>query len=375
MAEKIKIKRTIGDFLNARPQNFPIDCELLNNYQDNDTLLAILGNIAGDRTILFGCQEDVQGNTLDGYVYLRTPNYPEGEIIYVAAGTGKGLKIRTSTEDVVTGDYAYEKAYATRWLEPISIDGDFLWSDFTRIRNNKQISYISPVGTVTLWAGKYKDIPAGYLPCIGQTLKVAEFPELYYAIKNRYGYSEVMGPPPPADPWQKGILSNPTHIDEGYPEFDAGMPGMPGDPGPSRWTSNERILKELSYSGQADFNYFEVPEDVAPAVQSVSVDTEDPVEEISTYGVVGSNGAAGPSGLPGASGLPGLPGLPGSSGGSIPPACGGGQGGVEYFGLPDLSGQFVVGYKYKKSGNTLNIASGSIDFPVNRWLTYIIRAK
>ena len=44
--------KTLGNYLTQNGRDFPLDCETLQYTQDNDTMLAMLGNLAGDRIIL-----------------------------------------------------------------------------------------------------------------------------------------------------------------------------------------------------------------------------------------------------------------------------------------------------------------------------------
>ena len=48
------MKQTVGRFLLQPNKNFPVDCETLDALQTNIALLQVLGNLAGDKTILLG---------------------------------------------------------------------------------------------------------------------------------------------------------------------------------------------------------------------------------------------------------------------------------------------------------------------------------
>ena len=52
------MKQTVGRFLLQPNKNFPVDCETLDALQTNIALLQVLGNLAGDKTILLGCEEE-----------------------------------------------------------------------------------------------------------------------------------------------------------------------------------------------------------------------------------------------------------------------------------------------------------------------------
>ena len=71
--------RLIGNFTTQSNKDFPLDCETLEALQGNTTMLGLLGNIAGDKVILSGCEMGGDGSSVsEGYVYLKTRAYPEG---------------------------------------------------------------------------------------------------------------------------------------------------------------------------------------------------------------------------------------------------------------------------------------------------------
>lgn len=53
---------TTGNFLTQPNKDFPLDCETLEMLQANAALVAALGNIAGDKVILSGCEASANGN-------------------------------------------------------------------------------------------------------------------------------------------------------------------------------------------------------------------------------------------------------------------------------------------------------------------------
>ena len=48
---------TIGNFLTQPNKDFPLDCDTLDMLQAGTALVAALGNIAGDKLILTGCEQ------------------------------------------------------------------------------------------------------------------------------------------------------------------------------------------------------------------------------------------------------------------------------------------------------------------------------
>ena len=85
------MKQTIGRFLLQPNKNFPVDCETLEALQTNIALLQVLGNLAGDKAVLLGCEPEQNGTRRKaGYVFLKTKDFPEGEVIYWEGGTVSG---------------------------------------------------------------------------------------------------------------------------------------------------------------------------------------------------------------------------------------------------------------------------------------------
>ena len=73
------MKQTQGRFLLQPNRDFPADCEMLDYMQTNAHIVSIIGNLAGDKSILYGCE--LSGTQRkEGYVFLRTKDHPEGEI-------------------------------------------------------------------------------------------------------------------------------------------------------------------------------------------------------------------------------------------------------------------------------------------------------
>ena len=67
------MKQTIGRFLLQPNKNFPVDCETLEALQTNIALLQVLGNLAGDKAVLLGCEPEQNGTRRKaGYVFLKT---------------------------------------------------------------------------------------------------------------------------------------------------------------------------------------------------------------------------------------------------------------------------------------------------------------
>ena len=204
------VKRTIGNYLTQTDRDFPVDAELFAAIQDNESMLAIIGNIAGDKAILHGCRPYNNGsNRAPGYVFIRTNDYPEGEILYFEGGaTQSGMHIKKEDVSVASQGKAYPNAYVIRSLVYGVGDENYDWADFAELttipellekieRQNQAIALLqpTPVGTVQMWAGKVDaaSLPANYMLCDGTKLSAAEYPALYSAIGTIHNASGTTG--------------------------------------------------------------------------------------------------------------------------------------------------------------------------------------
>lgn len=199
--------RTVGNFLSK--ESYPLDSNTLARLQDNDTLLAMLGAIAGDKIILAG--GEISDNTHGtGYAYIKTDAYPNGEVLQFAAGLNSGfLKVEAENKSVIavgesgTEQAVYEAAYTERKLVVCSEgdDGAIPWDDFTPLMGKtnvelkqaldnalRQIALLNnPVGGIIIWpGGDGSDIPDGYLLCNGAEYKQSDYPSLYDVIGTAY---------------------------------------------------------------------------------------------------------------------------------------------------------------------------------------------
>lgn len=199
--------RTVGNFLSK--ESYPFDSNTLARLQDNDTLLAMLGAIAGDKIILAG--GEISGDTHGtGYAYIKTDAYPNGEVLQFDAGQNDGfLKVEAVNESVTavgesgTEQAVYEAAYTERKLVICSDadEGAIPWGEFTPLSGKTnvelrreldtalyQISLLNnPVGGIIIWpGGDGEAIPRGYLLCNGGEYKRSDYPSLYKVIGNVY---------------------------------------------------------------------------------------------------------------------------------------------------------------------------------------------
>ena len=180
-------------------KNFPVDCETLDALQTNIALLQVLGNLAGDKTILLGCEEEQNGTRRKaGYVFLKTKDFPEGEVIYWEGGSiSGGMCLKQAAIPGQAQGYEYPQAYVERSLAPGVGEENYKWADFREAQSLPELEaqivalqtalakiQRTPLGMVEIWAGSR--IPDGYALCEGQQLKQSEYPELYKAIGSTY---------------------------------------------------------------------------------------------------------------------------------------------------------------------------------------------
>lgn len=190
---------TIGNFLTQPNKDFPLDCDTLDALQANTALVAALGNIAGDKLILTGC-ELTNNNTqrTAGYVFVKTRDYPDGEVLRWEGGNiSGGMYVKLEDIPVNAQGFEYPKAYTRRTLAAGVGSENFKWSDFKKPKTSAELEKMiddlakqqsestgtgesEPLGIVKMWAGV--KVPENYALCDGAMLKTSEYPELYKAL-------------------------------------------------------------------------------------------------------------------------------------------------------------------------------------------------
>ncbi len=188
------MEKILGNFLTQANKDFPLDCETLDAIQCNVAMAAMIGNVAGDKIILCGCEEAADGSRGEGYVFVRTKAYPEGEVLRWEGGpSGGGMYLKTEDVGVSVMGCDYPKAYTRRSLAAGVGVENFSWGDFRRPKTaaevDKEMTDMrerlsrmapAPLGIVEMWAGE--TVPAGYALCDGRELRIDEYQELYAAI-------------------------------------------------------------------------------------------------------------------------------------------------------------------------------------------------
>lgn len=188
-----------GNFLTQPNKDFPLDCETLDMLQTNAALVATLGNLIGDKLILGGCGLSNNGTQrAPGYVFLRSKDYPDGEVLHWEGGNiSGGMYIRLEDIAVTAQGYDYPKAYTRRTLAPGVGSENFSWADFKKPKTPAELEKMiadlkteqgniaaqavtEPLGIVKMWAGS--KVPENYALCNGAEMRITDYPELYKAI-------------------------------------------------------------------------------------------------------------------------------------------------------------------------------------------------
>lgn len=202
------MEKIIGNYLTQSNRDFPFDAETLDYIQGNAAMLAMLGNIGGDKIILAGCDLTNNGaNRAEGYVFVRTQAFPQGEILRFEGGAvSAGLYVKTESISVDAQGNSYPTAYTRRSLGAGTGNEKFAWIDFKSIKTNVELeskiktleSAIEllkpePLGFPKPWAGYCtpQSIPVGFALCDGSTLSATDYPELYAVIGRLHTPSAV----------------------------------------------------------------------------------------------------------------------------------------------------------------------------------------
>ncbi|MEI3553765.1 MAG: tail fiber protein [Alistipes senegalensis] len=193
------MKQIHGRYLLQPNKDFPADCEMLDYLQTNTHIVSIIGNIAGNKAVLLGCDSmDNGARRAEGYVFLHTQEHPEGEVLFWEGGAvGSGMYLKQEVISVQAQGYDYPQAYVRRSLAPGVGEENYRWEDFREAQSlpaldaelaalRKTLADMkpSPLGMVEMWAGR--GVPDGYLLCEGQQLRQTDYPELFAAIGSAF---------------------------------------------------------------------------------------------------------------------------------------------------------------------------------------------
>lgn len=189
------MKNTLGNFTTQANQDFPIDTQTFESLQNNQALLSVLGNIAGDKAILKGCEPEQNGTLRkEGYVFLRTQDFPQGEVLYWEGGSvSAGMYLKKEIVAISAHGYEFPQAYTIRSLAAGIGEENYSWATMKTVSTIPELEQKNaelrleiakltppPLGVVQIWAGVR--VPVGYTLCEGQQLAISDYPELYTAL-------------------------------------------------------------------------------------------------------------------------------------------------------------------------------------------------
>lgn len=200
------MKKILGNYLSQPKSDFPLDCETLEYIKNNQHLAEMLGKIAGDKIILSGCE--VSGNVRSsGYVFLKTADFPEGEVLSYEGGQNADvvttLYLEKTSISVTANADPYPSAYTQRVLKEGLGAEQFNWQDFSSLsgKTNKellaeiqslqaQIASLqpAPIGSIMIWPSN--NIPTGWHLCDGSSMNRTDYASLFSIIDVTFGSND-----------------------------------------------------------------------------------------------------------------------------------------------------------------------------------------
>ena len=142
---------------------FPLTTNTLDFMQASLLLMQNFGEIAGDLTILSGCE--VSGSQVsNGTVYIN------GEILPFTGGPlAANIVIVESRTQKQFEDGVARDVEIIRKAQFGNGTKVYPWANFTRVTPIKILQKaLTPVGLISMWSGKINEIPAGWVLCDGQ---------------------------------------------------------------------------------------------------------------------------------------------------------------------------------------------------------------
>jgi microcystin-dependent protein len=162
--------------------NFPDSSDTMELLQQMTNLSAGMARLGGTDYILSGCADDGNGNVGAGLIVIN------GEILPFEAGAKKAkITIRQTSETLTAFGVEYPESYIYRTAR-FSDTGEYAWADFVQVLTNRQIENKinalkeESTGFIKMWSGRIDRIPEDYMLCNGDTVTVAQYPELAYSL-------------------------------------------------------------------------------------------------------------------------------------------------------------------------------------------------
>ena len=196
--------KILGNYTTQSNNDFPFDCETLKYIQENAAIAEMIGSIAGNKVILSGCGlTDNNTKRAAGYVFIKTQDYPNGEVLYFEGGSVQsGLRLKKDNISVSAGNNSYPSAYTKRYLKAESGGEHYVWSDFTDLsgKTNRELKdqcyslqtqidglVPAPIGSIMMYPSD--NIPANWHKCDGSALSTTQYAALYAVIGTSFGGS------------------------------------------------------------------------------------------------------------------------------------------------------------------------------------------
>lgn len=186
------MEKHVANYLGQASNDFPVDCETMDYINQRLALCEALGAMGGDKIILSGCVDNGTVRTA-GYVFVKTADYPEGEVLRFEGGNSAAtFVIRKEDIDVTAEGETYAGAYTKRWAAAGGGAGSetYSWSDMANVQevSNRAlkgaIEERTMVGMTVLYPDNQHVQPNGHwLKCDGGTYQRAVYPELYEILK------------------------------------------------------------------------------------------------------------------------------------------------------------------------------------------------
>lgn len=223
---------------------FPLETETLNNMQDAYNIFNALGEMAGNKTIIKGC-EVVGAEVSDGLVYL------DGELFeFRGAQAQAKVIIKQDIVSVPFGNGDVKETYFNRYVTFGTGADAILWSEFKTLDPllvlmnridvvEKKASVFQAGGGMVLWNKPATDIPAGWAEVVdwrGRMPVGMDSAQTEFAAQGQEG----------------GAKEKTLSVDE-MPEHDHGVQGYAGVQGvdtnshidaPTNGDSHTRTTKE-----------------------------------------------------------------------------------------------------------------------------------
>lgn len=188
------MEKHVANYLGQSNNDFPVDCETMDYINQRIALCEALGAMGGDKIILSGCVDN--GTTRSaGYIFLKTTDYPEGEVLRFEGGnTSATFAIRKTNIDITAEGETYSGAYTKRSAVTGTGTETYNWSEMTEVSgvSNRAlkgaIEERTMVGMIVLYpVNQHVQVNEHWIECNGASYSGQTYPELYEILKGSGG--------------------------------------------------------------------------------------------------------------------------------------------------------------------------------------------